>query len=552
MPQLEALFGSNSFNSQIPGGGQNYKPGGVDPSRMAQTQSQPQQQYDVYGQPITQALDLTNERAQTELAIGNNNPLPPPQTNNAPAYPQYQQYNPGSLDFNPNGNIDYTYHNDNANMQVPQNNNGNPQGDANFQNFISHNNDLLGLLGQQSQLHTDPRINDYLNQQVNQIGNNSGAQQNLANQNAANQGDIVSQLQKLLGSSQQGQSQFANNNQNANNQLMQLFGQGQNFINGQQNFGGFDPYNQSLQNSLNTSQGLDQQIQDQSQGLITANNEQSNFEEKQAMQSLNDELSARGLSNSSAGVEAISSAQAKFARQRAIDSANIRQQAQQQAMQQRQQNLQLGGQLASQGGQPQGQVGQLQNYDLNSRLRGLEASGGIANNLGTNNLNFNAQQGRGNNDMLNILGQLGGAQNNAYGAGQNALNSGNNSLQQIMQLLSGGENRNLNLQQNQFANTGNLSDKYFQNIALGMGDATAGGQNAARINADAFNTYQQGANNAGAAAGGLLSGGLNYANTVYPQTPQTPQTPGIDSSGDSFRNVNQLITPLGGTKPKQY
>jgi len=119
----------------------------------------------------------------------------------------------------------------------------------------------------------------------------------------------------------------------------------------QQALGQVGGFQDQLSAAISSTQNLQRDITSNAEQQITAFNEQSRFEEEQAITNLNDQLAARGLADSGAALEAISELQSRFSRQRNISSAQVRSQAQQQQVSQQLAATQQIGSLAQAGGQ---------------------------------------------------------------------------------------------------------------------------------------------------------------------------------------------------------
>lgn len=394
-------------------------------------------------------------------------------------------------------------------------------------------NSFLGNLTQAATVYRDPRINQNIDSIYGMYGQIQPQEQqnllSLINNLGGIQGQSQQDLAGLLNQASMGYNGIANaqaGGQEVNQKLLNL---GMGYAQGQQNLGGFDQFigatGNALQGANNLSNGIDQQTQD----LIKANETQSRIEEDRAIQELNDQLSARGLANSQAGIEAIANAKAQFSRQRNQDQAQLKQNALNTAFQQQLQARGLQGQLAGQGGSILSQQGQLGNADLNARLRALETSGG--------------QQSRGIADLLGLYGagQQGIGQMNAlsnqrnqqamnfanqnYGLQNAYLNQPIDAQLRQTQLLQNNEARNQAMGNQAFSN----SNVLFQNIAnlmsqganMGQSAALQNGAQQAQLARDMNQIAQANRQNAGQSLGNAVNFGSewyknNQQNGYYP------------------------------------
>lgn len=424
----------------------------------------------------------------------------------------------------------------------------------------------LQLLNQASQLNYNPQIDQLVGQQGQNIQNAQPLNQqnlqnfqaNLGGINNQSQNNLMQLIQQSQGNNQNiqnlynQQSQAQLNGGNPQDQALQnLLGLGQSFAQGGQNVAGFDQFTGAVGGALQNNQGQINGVDQQTQALIDANNKASTFQQDKAIQDLNDQLSARGLSNSQAGLEAISGANSQFARQRAGDEAKFRQDALNQAFAQRQSGNLLQGQLAGQGANILSQQGQLGNADLNARIRALDTSGNLAQGAGAN-------QSRGISDLIQLLNanqsgignvnnlQNQGAQQNAgfaqtqYGLNQQNINMNQDSLNQLLALYQGNENRNLQLGQQAFANRGQVYDRgqAFLTNAFNAGQQGAIQGSSIGANQAQMNFAQAQANRAG--AGQLIGQGLNTLVDAYGhrETPQATYNapPSIQSQPNQYND----------------
>jgi hypothetical protein len=443
----------------------------------------------------------------------------------------------------------------------------------------------LELLNQASQLNYNPQIDQLVGQQGQNIQNaqplNLANLQQFQNQlggiNNQSQNSLAQLIQQLQGNNQNIQSLYG---QQAGQQLsgqnpqalafQNLLNQGQNFAQGGQDTSGFNPYAQAVGGALSNNLGQINGVDQQTQALIDANNKASTFQQDKAIQDLNDQLSARGLSNSQAGLEAISGANAQFARQRAGDEAKFRQDALNQAFAQRQSGNALQGQLAGQGANILSQQGQLGNADLNARIRALDTSGQLASGAGANQsrgisdliqlLNANQQGVSGVNALQNQANQqnAGFAQTN-YGLNQQAINSNQDSLNQLLALYQGNENRNLGLGQQAFANRGAVYDRGMGFLTNAFNAGQQGALGSAQIGANQaqMNFQQAQANRAG--AGQLIGQGVNtlvdaYSHQAPPQTTYNPPPRVVNtpSQYNDYQAGNGYQDPNGFYATEQF
>lgn len=451
-----------------------------------------------------------------------------------------QQNDPNGFQVDRTGNI----------MRLIQQLNTEPvSSPADFSQTPNGQQGILNQLNQAGQVYADPTINQVVNQQAGYYGQAQGLeQQNIANLlqrlggiNQQSQGDIAS----LLRQTQQNNSQLGGGFDQNQGLTSNLLGIGQGIAGGQQDTSGFDPFIQNVGGALSNNQSNINGIDQQTQALIDASTAQSQFEEDKAIQDLNDQLAARGLSNSQAGLEAITAAKSQFSRQRSGDIAKLRQDALNNSFQQRLQGNSLQGQLAGQGGQLLSQQGQLGNADLNARLRGLETTSGL-NNQGLNNLLalYGAnQQG---------INQLGGLQNQAnqqnasfantqYGLNQQAIQNPQIYGQQLLQLLQGNENRNSQIQQQGFANRGAFADRLIgitnSGFSAGQQGALQSGAIQAQRGQDNFNLSNSNRQASGQAFGNALSFANNaFNNPQYQNTQKSPASANNSSNGFGLTN----------------
>ena len=412
----------------------------------------------------------------------------------------------------------------------------------------------LGQLNQQSDVAVDTRVGDLANQQFNQLGQIGGQQQQLtqdfANQlgqfGQQNQAGIQGLLQQASGAPQDLASLLQNNAQGGNS--IQQFIDAASGVSGNQN--ALNQFIDPLQNAQQQAGNLNTQVQQEANELISANEEQSRFEQEQANQSLNDQLSARGLSNSSAAIDALSSQNQRFSRSRAQDSSRIRSQAQNQAFQQRLGALGQQGNLASIGGQ-------LANAGTNTQLRGADVGGRLglgAQGQGSTNAFNQFQAGRQNvGDIGSLLQQLNSSQQgtaqNVFGLNQQALNQPFNTLQQQQGVLGQNEARVQGIDQQSFANQGSIVDRFQQLFSqLGSFGQQAGGQAAQISNQGAQNQFQNAANQQ-RGAGQAAATSLDFLSQLGQQQPQqaTPGTGGVPTAvAPNFQQQQQQSFDLFG------
>lgn len=420
---------------------------------------------------------------------------------------------------------------------------------------------LLSQLNQSGQVYSDQNINNLVGQQQGNIQQAGGL-------NLANLQQLQSQLGGINQNSQQGLQQLIQQSQGNNQNIQSLFNQqsqnqlagndpqaqayanllglGQNFAQGGQDVSGFNQFSGAVGGALTTNQDQLNGIDQQTQALIDANTQSSQFEQDKALQDLNDQLSARGLANSQAGTEAIAGAQAQFARQRALDQAKIRQDALNTGFAQRQQALSTQGGLAGQGANILSQQGQLGNADLNARLRALDTSGNLAGGAGNN-------QSRGIADLIQLLGanqsgignvnQLQNQQNqqNAgfaqtnYGLNQQGINNQQDVTNQLLQLLQGNEQRNQQIGQQGFANRGAFFDRVggILNSGFSAGQQSAG--QAGQIQANNAQNYFNQSNSNRQASGQMLGQGFEHLNNAYSNYQSRPQQ--TQSQPNYFQNT---------------
>lgn len=390
----------------------------------------------------------------------------------------------------------------------------------------------LGQLNQQSDVAVDTRIGDLANQQFDTLGG-LGQQQQQLTQDFSNQlgqfgqqdqQGIQALLQQASGAPQDLATSLFGNSQGGNSIQQFLNAAGE--IAGDPNSLG--QFLNPLQNAQQEAGNLSTQVQQEADALISANEEQSRFDQEQATQSLNDQLAARGLSNSSAAIDALTSQNNKFSRGRAQDSARIRSQAQNQAFQQRLGALGQSGNLASIGGQ-------LSNAGSNTQLRGADVGGRLglgAQGQGATNAFNQFQAGRQNlGDIGSLLQQLNssrqGTAQNQFGLNQQALNQPFNTLQQQQGVLGQNESRVQGIDQQSFANQGSISDRFAQLFSqLGAFGQQAGGQ-AAQISNQGAQTQFQNAANQGAGAGQAFGTALSFLGQLGQNQPQPTQNVGV-------------------------
>lgn len=422
----------------------------------------------------------------------------------------------------------------------------------------------LGALNQLADVAVDPRVGQLANQQANLAGQLGPQQQGLLQDFSQQVGNIGEQTQGGLQNLLQQAS-------GAPQDLASLISQGQQ--GGAPNLGAFDPFlgvaggiaqdgtgvsqfTDPLQAAQQQAGNLSTQVTQEADQLISANEEQSRFEQEQATQSLNDQLAARGLANSSAAIEALTSQNDRFSRGRAQDASRIRSQAQNQRFQQQLGALGQQGNLASIGGQlfNAGQNTQLRGAGVGGELAGAQGRLGLAG-QGQNaqelfNLFQTGRQGRG--DISGLLGQLGqnrlGTAETQFGLNQQALNQPLQTLQQQQGILGGNEARVQGIGQQAFSNRGAVADRFSQLFSqLGAFGQQAGGQASAIQSQGAQNQFQNAIaqqQGSGQAAGQAL----NFLSTAFNQ----PQQQQVGTQGVPTATAPQAPVPQSGINQNDF
>ena len=435
---------------------------------------------------------------------------------------------------------------------------------------VSFEDTLLGRIEAGAEVGLDPRLEDLTDRLINRLGIQEQATGDALTQNLVDSGLITQQeLQTLQDVQNQTggtideaaeqvfgpggiQSRLQGLEQQVPGALQSAIGLTENIAVGDQLKRAFldqaQGFQDDISNAIEGAGALQGNVLADAEDLISAFNEQSKFEEQEAIQQLNDQLAARGLADSGAAIEGIAEIQDRFARSRNIQSAQVRQSARQQQFQQGIQAAQTVGGLAAQGTNALQAAGQL---GLSQRAQQLGAAGQLA------NLNL---QGIGS--QAGLIGQLQNATQQGLGLnlqagqfqaglagqiGQSGRNQANLALERSLQLaglpvsslqaqqgaILNQQNIRNQIQQQNFQNLQATQAAQFQPLALALGQAGAGSSQAAQASANFAGQAGQSAQAQAAGAGAAIGQGLRgIANFI--DRPRGTTSPGFNSDFSQF------------------
>jgi len=357
----------------------------------------------------------------------------------------------------------------------------------------------VGRLGELTDIEQDPRIGDLSEQLVQQIGGQGEQVAESILVQAAQTGAVteselsqIQQLQQQQGGSLQQSAESILGPGGIQNRLATLEQQVPGAIDpaiqaALQLAGGTDPTSQASQfgdqlaAAIETTQGLSTQIPGQAEDLIRAQGQQSRIEEEQALQGLRDSLAARGIVDSGAAIAAETDLQGQFSRQRNVEAARLRAQAQQQQVQQQLSAQQTIGSLAQAGAGAQAQARGQQLAAAQAAgqlgLQGLQARGGLAGQQFGNILGLGGLQQQGVGQLAGLFGRggelgRGGAQEQA-GFFQRIAGIAPGVTGQQQQALLQQQGIGQATQQQTFENLRALQQAQLQPFALALGQAGA-------------------------------------------------------------------------------